>query len=198
MFARLASAIASATLITMSLIYAMQALIALQPGAVSPERNRHFLGSTFLAPRPETTVTESLLPDREDLTRTVETPGHEGPRTFGTGGGIGVYIPQSGPVITPVEFTGQPDGPLIAVIRVAPTYPVAAEVRGLEGWVDVRFDVMPSGATTNIEVIGASDSIFEKSAIRAAQRFRFKAPVIDGVPRKATGIEYRFRFDMND
>ena len=72
------------------------------------------------------------------------------------------------------------------------------QARGVEGWVDVRFDVMTNGLVTNIVVTRSSHKAFEKAAIKAAQRFRFKAPVVDGVPQVATGIDYRFRFEMND
>ena len=92
----------------------------------------------------------------------------------------------------------RPDGPLICVGRVQPTYPPIATQRGLEGWVDVRFDVMTNGLTANIEIVRSSNRIFEKSARRAAERFRFKAPVVNGVPLVSTGIEYRFRFDMEE
>jgi TonB family protein len=52
-------------------------------------------------------------------------------------------------------------------VRVQPSYPAPAQARGIEGWVDVRFDVTTNGLVVN-------------------------------VPQVATGIEYRFRFDMND
>ena len=91
-----------------------------------------------------------------------------------------------------------PDSPLISIVRVQPAYPVNQQTRGIEGWVDVRFDVMTNGLVTNIEVTRSSHKAFEKAAIQAAQRFRFKAPVVNGVPQIATGIDYRFRFEMND
>jgi len=71
------------------------------------------------------------------------------------------------------------------------------QARGLEGWVDVRFDVLTNGQTTNIIVTASSNTKFETSAIRAAERFRFKAPVVDGVPQVAQDVDYRFRFEMD-
>jgi protein TonB len=103
-----------------------------------------------------------------------------------------------GPVNAKPGRLGQPDGPLISIVRVRPSYPGPAQARGLEGWVDVRFDVTTNGRVVNVGVISSSHPVFESAAIKAAQRFRFRAPVVDGVPQMATGIEYRFRFDMND
>ena len=197
MFARFASAISSGTLITLGLLYAMQALIALQPGAASPDRYRHTLG-VFLPQRVDTPINETTLPDREELTRSVDAPRYEGPVLDGVLGQVGVYEPGYDPVLQTPDFTAQPDGPLIAIVRVAPAYPAAAAGRALEGWVDVRFDVLENGSTSNIEVTGSSHPMFEKAAIKAAQRFRYKAPVVDGVPRIARGIEFRFRFEFED
>ena len=84
------------------------------------------------------------------------------------------------------------------MMLVQPTYPAAAEARGIEGWVDVRFDVLTDGRVVNVEVTASSHRIFENAAIRAAERFRFRAPVVNGVPQTASDIEYRFRFDMPD
>jgi protein TonB len=64
--------------------------------------------------------------------------------------------------------------------------------------VDVRFDVLTNGQVSNIVVTASSDRVFERSAIRAAQKFRFRAPVVNGVPQVATGVDYRFRFEMNN
>jgi protein TonB len=176
----------------------MQSLIHLQPGA---ELNV-----------PDHKILEWLPPPRTVEPPRVEEPPIDpevlknapvpptGPTHTGTG--IPVHLPgtPAGPerINTRLEKLGQPDGPLISIVRVQPAYPGAAEARGLEGWVDVRFDVTTAGQVVNIRVISSSHRIFESAAIKAAERFRFRAPVVDGMPRVATGVEYRFRFDMND
>ena len=197
MITRYLSALTSGTLVTFAILYAMQGLIQLQPGAASD----HSGGRPIILTK--TTIERSPPPPqprtirKEDLARNVPPPGR--PRT-----GTGPTIPVStqsigpGPVTTTLGDLGEPDGPLISIVRVQPTYPPPAAQRGLEGWVDVRFDVTPNGLTTNIEVLRSSDRIFEKAARKAAERFRFKAPVVGGVPQHATGIEYRFRFDMEE
>lgn len=183
---------------TVAILYAMQGLIHLQPGAEVPTRVRDIL--TFLPPprQEDPPERDELIVDRELLTKTPVPPG--GPAPNGTGPGIRFNGPTSGP--GPLDMTigklGQPDGPLISIVRVQPTYPAAAEAQGIEGWVDVRFDVMTDGQVVNIDVISSSHRMFENSAIKAARRFRFRAPVVDGIPQVATGIEYRFRFTMNN
>lgn len=198
MFARYASAVTTGTLVTLALLYAMQGLIILQPGADSDIETRQLVDWIKLPkqepppPPPE--------PDfsKETLTNAPVPPLGKAP----TGTGDRFYIPvrQAGPTPPVTTLTGlnEPDSPLISIVRVQPTYPANKQAQGIEGWVDVRFDVMTNGLVTNIEVTGSSHRGFEKAAIKAAQRFRFKAPVVNGVPQAATGIDYRFRFEMND
>jgi len=88
------------------------------------------------------------------------------------------------------------DGPLVAVIKPQPNYPSRAIAQGLEGYVDVEFDVTAGGAVVNPRVIASSHAIFESSALDAAKRFRFKARVVDGVPQPSYGLRNRFTFQM--
>jgi protein TonB len=97
--------------------------------------------------------------------------------------------------------TGHPgysDGPLISVIKVAPEYPPAATARGLEGFVTVQFDVSAEGAVENVIVLESSSAVFERAAVRAAYRFRFKARVVDGTPVASRGVQNRFRFSLTE
>ena len=198
MFARYASAVSTGTFMTLGLLYAMQGLINLQPGAESDIQRADYVDWIHLPreeappPPPEPEFT------KESLTTAPVPP----TRAPGENPGTGFYIPvrPAGPtpVDTRLDRIRDPDGPLISIVRVQPTYPANAEVRGLEGWVDVRFDVLTNGQVVNIVVTASSDGIFEKAAIRAAQKFRFRAPVVDGVPQVATDVDYRFRFEMND
>lgn len=198
MFARYVSAVTTGTLVTLALLYGMQGLITLQPGAESAPRQAFELHWARV-PRPETppapidpafdkkTMTEALVPPAGTPNDYTGTPFH-----------IPVDTLSPAPGETTLERVRKPDGPLISIVRVQPTYPAIAEVRGLEGWVDVRFDVLTSGRAANIVVLASSDRIFERAAIQAAQKFRFRPPVVNGMPQLATNIDYRFRFEMKD
>ena len=198
MFARYASAVTTGTLVTLALLYAMQGLINLQPGAESDIRPPNYVDGIHLPPARTPPPPPEPEFDKETLSNAPVPPVGKAPG----GAGEGFYIPvrPAGPpdVDTTLEGLGNPDSPLISIVRVRPTYPVNQQARGIEGWVDVRFDVMTNGLVTNITVTRSSHKAFEKAAIQAAQRFRFKAPVVNGVPQVATGIDYRFRFEMND
>ena len=198
MFARYASAVTTGTLMTFALLYAMQGLIHLQPGAESDERPPNYV-DWIKAPDVDTPPPPPPQEfTKEDLTREIMPPVGKPKGDRGTGFKISIPSGGSGPIDTHMERIPDPDGPLIAIVRVQPVYPGTAEAKGLEGWVDVRFDVLTNGQTTNIAVTGSSNPVFEKAAIRAAQKFRFRAPVVNGVPQVASSIDYRFRFEMNN
>jgi protein TonB len=93
---------------------------------------------------------------------------------------------------------GMPDGPLVSVMYVRPVYPQEAASRGIEGNVTVQFDVDEQGNVGNVVVIDSSHRLFEKSAIQAAQRSRFRPRVVDGVAVATVGIRKRFRFELEE
>jgi len=125
-------------------------------------------------------------PDVDAGGLSMEAPGMDGDLGMGTGSG----------------FSG--DGEYMPIVAVAPEYPRRAAQRGIEGFVTVRFTVTPAGSTRDIEVIDAVDtegretSIFNRSAIRAAERFRFRPRVVDGEPVEVSGVTYRFVFELDD
>ena len=198
MFARYMSAVTTGSIVTLALLFAMQGLIRLQPGAESESRPRFPADWIRLPPTPDPPRTRDRVIDKQTLSDAPLPPSGR-PEASGPAGGIlPVPHPGNGPLVTRPDGLATPDAPLISIVRVQPVYPPGALQRGLEGWVDVRFDVMPNGLATTIVAIASSNRIFERAAIGAASRFRFKPPVVNGEPRTARGVEYRFRFDLSD
>jgi protein TonB len=199
MIARYASAVTTGTFMTFGLLFIMQLLISLQPGAESVPRERHYLNPFKVEPAKTKLDPIEELPPRENLTKTELPP----PRPLhGAGHGtIGVRLTEPG---TPRLSGGIPgpdmysDGPLVALVRVSPVYPARALSQGLEGTVIVQFDVSAKGQVVNIVVIESSHRIFEQAAIQAAERFRFKPRVIDGIALETYGIQNLFRFSLDD
>jgi TonB family protein len=63
----------------------------------------------------------------------------------------------------------------------APQYPESARKRGIEGWVELAFTVMPNGTVDDVEVRNASPAdVFDESAIRAVRQWRFEPVVRNG------------------
>jgi TonB family protein len=66
------------------------------------------------------------------------------------------------------------DGEATRLIEVAPTYPQAALNAGIEGFVEVRFTVSPSGTVLSPEVVESSPAgVFDGAALAAVSRWRY-------------------------
>lgn len=81
------------------------------------------------------------------------------------------------------------DAEVMPLVRVAPRYPRKAAMRGIEGWVKVEFTILEDGTVTDAKVIDAQPRrIFNREAVRAVLRWKFKPQVVEGkkVRRQAT------------
>ncbi len=88
---------------------------------------------------------------------------------------------------------------LIAVVDMQPIYPQRAIFRNIEGYVIVEFTVTESGSTEAIRIIEAEpDKIFNKSAIKATARSRYRPRIVDGKPVEVTGMRKMFSFELKD
>jgi protein TonB len=81
------------------------------------------------------------------------------------------------------------DGDIVPILRVEPIYPTIAMMRKIGGWVDVEYIVMPDGSVAQARVVASQPKgMFEKSALRAINKWKFKPRVVNGqpVPREVT------------
>jgi protein TonB len=196
MIAKLATAVPTGAAVTFGLLFVMQALITMQSDA-PPIVSRPIPMDWRHVDIPEDLVIDEFNPD--NLPEPEQTPQQRQPQeVFDYGGGIPIAHTYTLPR-DPEKQLNNPfthDGPLMAIVRVKPTYPPVAAARGLEGHVLVQFDVLSNGTVSNISVVESSHALFERAAIAAARSFRFKARVVDGVPLLSTGVQYQFRFEL--
>ena len=93
------------------------------------------------------------------------------------------------------------DGDFLPLVAIAPQYPTRAAQRGIEGWCLVSFTVNGLGNVEedSIVVVDAEPSnIFNRSSIRAATRFKFQPRVVDGQGVAVEGVQYVFRYELED
>ncbi len=87
-----------------------------------------------------------------------------------------------GPYIGKVH-QGPPDRDFMVLSRIPPHYPVRAQRRGIEGWVKVAFIITEQGSVKDAVVVEAKPKrIFDRAALRAILRWKFKPRIIDGKP----------------
>jgi protein TonB len=93
------------------------------------------------------------------------------------------------------------DGDYLPLVAIAPQYPTRAAQRGIEGWCLVSFTVDGQGNVVEDSIIvvdAEPPSIFDRSSTRAATRFKFQPRVEDGVGVEVTGVQYLFRYQLED
>jgi periplasmic protein TonB len=82
---------------------------------------------------------------------------------------------------------------LVKALRLE--YPVRAASAGIEGWVEVQFDVTAAGVAEHVRVTAAQPAgVFDREALAAIGRARFvPAKTADGTPlAQATSLKLRF------
>ena len=91
------------------------------------------------------------------------------------------------------------DSDYVPVLKVAPIYPQRAANRNIEGYVIVEYSISSSGQVVNVKVIESKPSgIFDKSAIEAAKRFKYKPRKVDGVNVAVDGVKNKFTFVLEN
>jgi protein TonB len=89
------------------------------------------------------------------------------------------------------------DSDVIALVQPKPRYPAQALNRKIEGWVLVRFNITKEGTVDAVEVVEAEPKgVFEREAVRAAWRYKFKPKLVDGIPvEQVATLPFQFTLD---
>lgn len=90
------------------------------------------------------------------------------------------------------------DGDYLPIVKVAAVYPRRAQARGLEGFVIVEFTVGRTGAVNNPVVVKAEpEGVFERAALDAVVKFKYKPRVVDGIAMEVAGVQNRITFEID-
>jgi protein TonB len=93
---------------------------------------------------------------------------------------------------------GSGDGEYLPIVKVAPQYPRRAAQKGIEGYVVVEFTVSKLGTVTDPKVIEANPpNIFNRAAINAVKKFKYKPKIEDGKAVEVSGIRNIIRFELD-
>jgi len=98
----------------------------------------------------------------------------------------------------PVAFTVRDlDAPPRLLVPVRPLYPLQARQRGIEGYVDIEFEIEADGTVKTVRVVDSKPPrVFDDSACSAARRWRFSVPLKSGrAVRVLARQRIRFRLE---
>ena len=90
------------------------------------------------------------------------------------------------------------DGDYLPIVKVAAVYPRRAQSRGIEGFVIVEFVVTKTGAVNQAIVVKAEpEGVFDRAALDAVTKFKYKPRVVDGVAMEVAGVQNRITFEID-
>ncbi len=201
MMGRYFISIVAGVVVTLTLLFVMQLLIASGKTALTSPRERAKLDFVRVK-RDENVNTQDLTPEKPP--KPPETPPETPPQDLDNINPDAPAINISRPTITANTDIGGPGGMNIAegdylpIVRVAPVYPSRALSRGLEGFVDMSFTVTAAGTVKDPIVLQSTSSLFERAATRAVLKFKYKPRVVDGIPVEVVGVKTRISFVLED
>ena len=111
-----------------------------------------------------------------------------------------VFAPPTatGTGIDPATISSDP----LPIYKPAPRYPRTALARGIEGYVVVQFTITKNGSVRDPSVVGGFDQtgapteVFNRAALSAVERFKYRPPVVDGEPVEQHGVRNRITFKL--
>jgi protein TonB len=201
MYGRYAFSIVIGVVVTLSLLFLMQVLIATGKQALTKPRDRAKLEFVRVK-RNESLNTEDFTPEKPP--KPPETPPETPPQDMDNVDPTAPTINVAPPTVASETSIGGPGGMNIAegdylpIVRVAPVYPARALSRGLEGYVDMAFTVTTTGTVKDPVVVYSTSSLFERAAIRAVLKFKYKPRVVDGVPVEVPNVKTRITFKIEE
>lgn len=93
----------------------------------------------------------------------------------------------------------RPTGDATPIVRINPKYPSTAARDGIEGWVQLSFSISPTGEVIDPVVINAEPKrTFDREAIRAIKRWKYRPKVIEGVAQLQTGQTVQLDFKLDN
>jgi protein TonB len=200
MIPRYAISLLSGVLVTFTLLWIMQVLIATGKRAIVDDADIN-LGDFIRVKKEEVVRRDEDEPEKPpevdepppdtppqqtddlDTSQTLSIGGPAGKLQLGKMGGGRI---------------GLGDGDFLPIVKVAPLYPRRAQTRGLEGQCLVEFTVDSIGAVKDAFVIECTSSLFQKASLNAVLKFKYKPRVIDGVAEEVSGVQHIITFKLED
>jgi len=201
MIGRYVFAIVVGSIVTLTLLFVMQLLIAFGESALTTPRERHMLEFVRVK-RNENVNTEDLTPEKPP--KPPEVPPELPPQDVDNIDPNAPTINIPPPSVAADVSIGDPgtmniaEGDYLPIVRVAPVYPARALSRGIEGYVDMSFTVTVTGSVKDPVVDFSTSSLFDSAAEKAVLKFKYKPRVVDGVPVEVPNVKTRITFKIEE
>jgi protein TonB len=205
MIKRYATAVAVGALVTLGVLFTMPRLIARQqshPGDSDVRDVVAFVRADVEPPKPP-------KPPEPPKPRPDDKPGP--PRSTNSTHGVDPLDPEPlpGPGSVPPSPVPRPDPPepfpstfpidraLEWWYKPDPEYDRHLIIRGIEGHCVVEYTVTVRGTVKDVVVIDAEPKgAFERASVKAALKYKYRPPVVNGEPIEVRGVRTRIEFRL--
>lgn len=191
-----------AGVVTFLLFLGMQALISSDDGAMTEPAKGTVLD--FVRLEKEETIQKKERKPQKPPTPKEPPPPMESPQTQNSDPNAGnANFDFGANVDAEVSLAGglaldSSDGEYLPIVKVAPVYPRRALTRGIEGYVIVEFTVTKQGTVKDPKVVRAEpESLFDRAAMDAALKFKYKPRVVNGEAVEVAGVQNKISFQIN-
>ncbi|MDK2596446.1 MULTISPECIES: energy transducer TonB [Pseudoalteromonas] len=90
------------------------------------------------------------------------------------------------------------DAAAAPIVRIDPTYPAPAARDGVEGWVQLAFNISPTGQVIDAKVVNAEPKrVFNRAALKALKRWKYRPKMVAGKPTIQYGQSVVLEFNLN-
>jgi protein TonB len=149
--------------------------------------------------REENVARKDRMPERPQLNKAPEVPPVPQSQLDGLGDQLAVTaIPAniSADIGQGSFGFGAGEGDYLPIVKVAPIYPQRAASRGISGDCLVMYTVTTAGTVKDAEVVKEEcvNSVFYRSSVEAALRFKYKPRVVNGEPIEVRGVLNMFHY----
>ncbi len=203
MIRRYASALALGGIVTFGLFFLMQSLIAYGTARGQDEVLGSVIDFVRVANESETATKRRRPPRKLQEERPPEPPDIEldrarRPQAQNASSSFGSF--DFGDLEGSPHLGGAPsDGDILPLVRIEPRYPARALQREIEGWVLLEFSISPAGTVVNPFVVDSEPPrTFDRSALRAVSRWKYKPKVQDGVAVIRHGVQVVLTFELEE
>lgn len=194
-------ALALAVCVTFGLFWVMQALISV---AFQLQEGKGPLVVDFVRLKRDTTpeAKKRELPKRAPPEQPPPPPQLNFANNLDPGAGVGEIVPILDAGLDLANATnlgaGGSDRDVVPLVRVEPAYPVRAQQRRIEGWVELMFTIGKTGAVKDAVVTASyPGTVFDTAALQAVRKWRYDPKVVNGVAEERPGIRIRLRFELD-
>lgn len=190
---RLVSAIASGLVISLCLFWLMQSIISNNQHALTITENLQMTEFVRLKRErklqtkdrkiPKKPPPEKHRPPPKMQTQTAQIKQHQVPQMNLPNLDIPLASDRfDGSLLAGLQMgRGKISTDVIPLVRIQPRYPTRAANRHIEGWVKLKFTITEQGTVKDAVVVQSHPSqIFNRAALQAISRWKFKAKVLDG------------------